>query len=426
MSNNSLNSNAAFNKSINKSVFVLALITFLYYAFIYAWQSGGSFDVPSLSYLTSLGITVTMIIVGILITNKFIKLQKTDEIPNTWTSLGVLFTFISFLLVFQLNKDWSDVEGVVTQLSSAFVTSIIGISMSKYMNYLLRQVERNKENEQGFENPEMVLSDMRDIIKDLNATMGVSVVKNDQILSNISSTFKSFSESIGASISTNIDQVMQDTMEKMNDTIQELGKTIGGNIDHQIESQTEKTNELNQQYISLLEQQKTANMAALDQQKQWNDKVFKEQVKQSEELLVKQVDSNQKMLVEQQASMKQFVQSFNKDLDGVIKAFENSFKDNVDEITMAFERLEKWSHASEGKFETLTSKFERLVNYQNKNEDLVSEAISKQGEGLQEISKILEKIIVNVQYLERTSSIAEVESINSKLEDIINHLKDAA
>ena len=80
-------------------------------------------------------INLTVLIIGLVFTiiiwwysNKKNSRQLRNYLPNIWTSLGILGTFVSIVFTFKgEDVDWTNINQLVTNIVPAFETSIIGI-----------------------------------------------------------------------------------------------------------------------------------------------------------------------------------------------------------------------------------------------------------------------------------------------------------
>lgn len=80
-------------------------------------------------------INITVLVTGLLFTiiiwwysNKKNSRQLRNYLPNIWTSLGILGTFVSIVFTFKgEDVDWTNINQLVTNIVPAFETSIIGI-----------------------------------------------------------------------------------------------------------------------------------------------------------------------------------------------------------------------------------------------------------------------------------------------------------
>ena len=81
-----------------------------------------------------------MLLLGIIATYVLERNQKRSYTPTIWTSLGLLFTFISLLIAFndltELNNDTLDLKVILPKVSAAFTTSVAGISISLFFNIM--------------------------------------------------------------------------------------------------------------------------------------------------------------------------------------------------------------------------------------------------------------------------------------------------
>ncbi len=116
-------------------------------------------------------------------------------IPSTWTSLGILGTFIALVDSLKgLDMDDIDIAGLVTSIAPAFETSIIGISMALLTSVSIRIyfARQNKNDEIAYMNstgenisPEVVLHHIFKEQKETNHLMAnmVSTVCDEVITS---------------------------------------------------------------------------------------------------------------------------------------------------------------------------------------------------------------------------------------------------
>lgn len=200
-------------------------------------------------------ITAIMLSLGLILSIIFIKLNKIDDLPSHWVSLGVIFTFISFLIVFKTSTDWNNMNKIIPTISSAFITSIIGIGMSKIIGVYLSIIERTSEDKPGYESPETVLADLRnkminlidisnknnnsitpiftDIstnISSLNQSVEQSNRLNNDTLSRINETFEKIAGNIGDTINTGLEDVLGNLVNKLDIVVENIGTELNDNI----------------------------------------------------------------------------------------------------------------------------------------------------------------------------------------------------
>lgn len=78
--------------------------------------------------------------------NKFKSRQLLSYKPTVWTSIGILGTFISIVYsLWTLNGDFKDVQLLISNISPAFITSIIGVTGSIYNSYKIKAIYAKEE-----------------------------------------------------------------------------------------------------------------------------------------------------------------------------------------------------------------------------------------------------------------------------------------
>ena len=109
--------------------------------------------------------------------------------PQTWTSSGLLGTFITLTISFYsiniLPDEKLDINSIIHGLSLAFITSIFGIIGSQIMNIIISKKYDNKDKKDNIkETPEKMLMDLRNNTQDGQGALINSLRNIENILSN--------------------------------------------------------------------------------------------------------------------------------------------------------------------------------------------------------------------------------------------------
>jgi len=292
--------------------------------------------------LINIVITMSMSVIGTAISWHMIALKKDETLQSIWTSLGILGTFIALLIAF---KDTSlfgyDKDGLphmahlLSVLSSAFTTSIIGITAGIFFYHRNKIFERKKEkgNEYYQYPPEKILFDIKIAIENISSNISQDITKlmipffqnmNSTVLNNLQPTF------------TAIENEMKEMVSKLNEQFIET---------HQIHIiSTEK----------LLGTMK-------DQTKKVS--LFGEQIEKALGELV----------------------------GNISESLEKVFNNNISMLNKVFENLKNWQYLSKEQIEALTSNVRILLEHFQNSIELLKEASEISKSNSETFKEILEE-----------------------------------
>lgn len=227
-------------------------------------------------------LNLIIIVIGLLITAIFFVLyfkklkskQLLNYVPNVWTSLGILGTFIAIVVSLDNSgtNSLSDVDTLVKNIIPAFTTSIIGIvgavifSIAIKIVYAYEEMEEDKIYRRTVDDeksPELVLNDIKVSLLQL-----IKVSKNQE--ANIKSFLEGYVQQLDAfynriyesnkeQVKTlsdeyihNVAQVLAGTNEEINKRIDTLLLSHSESIQVYLKAEKEKLDEVANDIKSLL------------------------------------------------------------------------------------------------------------------------------------------------------------------------------
>lgn len=234
------------------------------------------------SSTTNDNLNLIIIVIGLLITAVFFVLyfkklkskQLLNYVPNVWTSLGILGTFIAIVVSLDNSgtNSLSDVDTLVKNIIPAFTTSIIGIvgavifSIAIKIIYAYEEMEEDKIYRRTVDDeksPELVLNDIKVSLLQL-----IKVSKNQE--ANIKSFLEGYVQQLDAfynriyesnkeQVKTlsdeyihNVAQVLAGTNEEINKRIDTLLLSHSEPIQVYLKAEKEKLDEVANDIKSLL------------------------------------------------------------------------------------------------------------------------------------------------------------------------------
>lgn len=399
-------------------------------------------------------VTGTMLFVGTVLSIALIYLKKIDDLANHWIGLGVLFTFLSFLIVFKTNHNWSNVNEIIPTISSAFITSIIGIGMSKIIGVYLSIVERKTEEKRNYEEPEDVLISLRNYISelrnhtiqnnsavnpvfiqlknDMTVLKDAVIINNQQnvaILDKINNTFESLAGNIGNTINTGLEGVLENLATSLDGIVKNIGTDLNQNIETLIK-------ELNTSTKGIIEEQSDANLKLIEEQKINLTNVLtgiseyqinvKELIDANKTLVDEQNQAHNVIIAEQQDLTNQTISEMRNSLGALVTEYKDLFDKNANSVEKTFERLENWENSTSERIDTINSKFGELVNKQTINDDFMREVLDNVKHQLNEIETLRNERTTDISLIIDKMDNSGQQLIVAKLDKIIDQLDKAA
>lgn len=374
-------------------------------------------------------------------------------IPSFCTSMGVLFSFGAIWWVLsnlggeQSGKvlfDSKELGGVIKELASKFIFSVIGIAFSIGWSIYIKHKLSEKENRESAEkyakeNPHQILWDMRNILQDRLRT-------SEFHLSTIIERIDGIEKSIGAKVGSQLEHILSgikqegQTLTGIYTSIANAEKSLG-NISGQLkETLADQIESMGQTVIKGMDELRQAIGAVLEERVAFFEDQSAEKISAIQEKIFTALDTlkdttesnagelsyaiyniNQtlEMLKDHLSAQVDSVQThLNKDIQAKISAV---LDNNTNEIKGIFERLELLRKQSETTLATTIKVFSASVasfkEAQGANKGVLDE-LEKQIETTSELQENIQKL-----YYFLISQEDEIERMNDHIQSIANMSK---
>ena len=360
---------------------------------------------------------------------KYTKGKKVNEhlyasIPNVFTTIGVLGTFIGIyigLQDFNVNDITSSIPPLLEGLKGAFSTSIIGIILSVIFGRISEYVA-------GM-NPELSIDDNTRILNLIN--QNISGVRDE--LSNLNNKTETNNN--------NIIKATQDLEKNLSQSLEEVSKNVIKTLTNNNKLILDKTDSFKYSFKNLIE---LSSKIAVD-----NEKYQKEINRQAKDIVkgVNEFKSESKTTSENNIAKvintisltsKTLSENLNNNSDKQLKKFdelseilsENNVKalvEVMEKVTLEFNKQmsELINRLVKENFEELNNSVKQLNTWQIENKQMVSDLTDQHilttenfkitSDALSQISNKTEEIITN------TSKITDE---NSKVKELLNKLEE--
>jgi len=371
--------------------------------------------------------------------NKKINKYLYDSIPNVFTTIGILGTFLGIyigLQDFDVDNINESIPTLLEGLKGAFLTSIIGIILSILFGRLSDVVAGIKE-ENGDKGETDLLINLNDNLIKINDS--INSLKSDSsdnasLIDDSINTFKKqfsndinqFQQSVDDRLKNNFDKSMEefenkskhfdekieesfnrqnDLISQQHDELKDQKSIIKKSLDNIIGGLTTIQNSIDQTKSSLIEKQEeisVKNIAKLDETEksliEKQEEVSSKQLTKFDELSEILAENNVRALVE---VMEKVTEEFNRQMSDLISRL---VQENFEELNNSVRQLNTWQEENKKMVEDLTNKYEKTTA------EFVSAA-----EAIKNISEV-----TNVIY-QNTSKITDE---NSKLKELLNKFEE--
>lgn len=353
-----------------------------------------------------------------------------QNIPQVWTALGVLGTFVTLFINLGL-KDLPyleikeagkitkeiDIANLINNLTGAFSTSIVGvlasIISSAYIKWKFdpKKADGTKEWEH---------KDERELLFEIVKELKDNQKKNDFILDSLNTNIKDIKDNIAGNIA--------DLINKFEENLENHLKKIGS---ESLEKTIQLTSEFNSQYQTQLKE-------LIEN----NQNIFNRSVEQSEHKLSEITTQMQEKVSEAMIEFSKAVEKFQSSTDNMNKLFENyisSTKDGFDDISNKFtetaENIQENTSKSINNFSTevnqVTEKYKETL--ESLNDKIITDTTKLLSDNVSilkdSFAKLEEYQISAQQTLEQTTNkfretVENYEEIQVGEQDSIDLLKE--
>lgn len=323
-----------------------------------------------------------------------------DTIPNVFTTIGILGTFVGIyfgLRTFDVNNINESIPNLLEGLKTAFTTSIWGIILSLFFGKISQVVLRSAE----LKLPPKPTDELA-ALQEINDNIIGSRKENDKNLQKLN---KSLIGENDDSVSTQLVKLrnqfteLQGSQEKQNETMFKVQQALGGDGDTSLLTQIQK---LRAEQIETSKDTKK-NIEWIVESMNTNNKLISEKFDEFSELLAK---NNTEALVE---VMKRATEEFNSQMSALI---EKLVQENFQELNNSVNRMNQWQQENKEMIGQLTNQFTK-----------VSEDFQIASTSIKEITGNTNKLTNDNSHL--TNLIEELQKVmieDTKYQEIVNQL----
>lgn len=323
-----------------------------------------------------------------------------DTIPNVFTTIGILGTFVGIyfgLRTFDVNNINESIPALLEGLKTAFTTSIWGIILSLFFGKISQVVLRSAE----LKLPPKPTDELA-ALQEINDNIIGSRKENDK---NLQTLNKSLIGENDDSVSTQLVKLrnqfteLQGSQEKQNETMFKVQQALGGDGDTSLLTQIQK---LRAEQIETSKDTKK-NIEWIVESMNSNNKLISEKFDEFSELLAK---NNTEALVE---VMKRATEEFNSQMSALI---EKLVQENFQELNNSVNRMNQWQKENKEMIGQLTNQFTK-----------VSEDFQIASTSIKEITDNTNKLTNDNSHL--TNLIEELQKVmieDTKYQEIVNQL----
>lgn len=145
------------------------------------------------------------IYIGIVWFTKYNSSRHWSSIPGFCMGIGIGVTFLSMYKTFQNFKKGNEIENLIPEISSAFIGSLLGLSISLLMTYWIKSriaaIEEIEQKQAGENtNPYLLLQKIAKNTENLNTAFATFNTKtetlNSEMLNEFSAKFKEIMDSV--------------------------------------------------------------------------------------------------------------------------------------------------------------------------------------------------------------------------------------
>lgn len=323
-----------------------------------------------------------------------------DTIPNVFTTIGILGTFVGIyfgLRTFDVNNINESIPALLEGLKTAFTTSIWGIILSLVFGKISQVVLRTAE----LKLPPKPTDELA-ALQEINDNLIGSRNENDK---NLQTLNKSLIGENDDSVSTQLVKLrnqfteLQGSQERQNETMSKVQQALGGDGDTSLLTQIQK---LRAEQIEASKDTKK-NIEWIVESMNSNNKLISEKFDEFSELLAK---NNTEALVE---VMKRATEEFNSQMSALI---EKLVQENFQELNNSVNRMNQWQQENKEMIGQLTNQFTK-----------VSEDFQIASTSIKEITDNTSKLTNDNSHL--TKLIEELQKVmieDTKYQEIVNQL----
>lgn len=346
-----------------------------------------------------------------------------DTIPNVFTTIGVLGTFVGIyfgLLNFDVENITESIPSLLEGLKTAFTTSIWGISLSLVFGKISQVVLRSAEQKLPPKPTDELAA-----LQEINETLSESRKETN---SNLQTLNKSLIGETDDSVSTQLVKLrnqfsdLQTTNEKQNDALNKVQQALGGDEETSLLTQIQK---LRAEQTEIAKDTKK-NVDWIVESMNKNNELISKKFDEFSELLAK---NNTEALVE---VMKRATEEFNAQMSALI---EKLVQENFQELNNSVQRMNDWQQENKEMITQLTNQFTKVSeDFQIASGSIkeITENTSKLTNDNSHLTKLIEELqkvmIDDTKYQEivgqLTSTINTLKENTDAFDETTNKLND--
>lgn len=392
-------------------------------------------DLNIIIFLIAFSVTILFFI---LYFKRLKSKQLLNYIPNVWTSLGILGTFIAIVtsLSHKQTSSLSDVDTLVQNIIPAFTTSIIGIIGAVIFSMIIKivyAIEEKKENEQYLKEvggnimPEILLKRILNSLEHNTHFIEKLTWASQQQEKNI----KGFLNEFLSQLNTFYDRIFEMNKEQV--------QTLSDEYVHNVSKVLAGTNkEINKRIDILLLSHSQTIQEYLKAEKEKLDEVanqiksFLKSVPDSvDDMKVELIDVLRNTIIEKYNQLLEGNDAFTTQLLERVKVFENELsrattQQCADALNMVHSEIQRIITLLKGNLQSQSVSIEKVSTILSTNINSLISSVNKSTSDYEAMVKQLDKLIPVVQreieYSEKSVLVAEQNS--KKLAQVLITLED--
>lgn len=346
-----------------------------------------------------------------------------DTIPNVFTTIGVLGTFVGIyfgLRDFDVENITESIPTLLEGLKTAFTTSIWGISLSLVFGKISQVVLRSAEQKLPPKPTDELAA-----LQEINDTLSESRKETN---TNLQILNKSLIGENDDSVSTQLVKLrnqfsdLQTINEKQNDALNKVQQALGGDAETSLLTQIQR---LRAEQNEIAKDTKK-NVDWIVESMNKNNELISKKFDEFSELLAK---NNTEALVE---VMKRATEEFNAQMSALI---EKLVQENFQELNNSVQRMNDWQQENKEMITQLTNQFTKVsVDFQIASESIkeITENTSKLTDDNSHLTKLIQELqkvmIDDTKYQEivgqLTSAINTLKENTDAFNETTNKLND--
>lgn len=382
---------------------------------------------------------------------KYNSEKPLNYIPNIWTGLGVFFTFVviwkELSAVGGKNLDEQFIKTLITKVTSAFSTSIVGVCnsliFSIWIKYILAEKENKEQKNNPEESPENILNNLYknnveilDLLQNIHTEQkSTKEVFNDKLeyLTEIqleqSNNFKDIEknkENTLDYIRIGVENFSKDFHNKLMSLLNNLEEDLKENSSKITQKNIEDTEknlanlniELNKIMKNNLQELMNVNKNELDTTLQEIQNAGKNS-KDFLDNIAKNMQTTSQNTQEKFEDLSKSIQNFDTKIQ---ETTSNVLEKNVKRLEKMFDRIEEWQKTVKIDLEEVNNQFaetvEQQTNFNDVNKNVLNE-VKKQLESIENLREEVANLANNIGKYDE-----DMKKMESRINDIGNTITE--